>query len=195
MLTSLYHGGAMLDDAEIGRELDVQPTTWRRGLIQAHGCHRRTSPMDTLRRQDRGGQPAGPVHQSQPLSDASGWCGREGPDAAPIDISDGSSVRINPDAGEDVVRDYLPLPSLMWNNYTVTADVGGFAVPGDGSQAGISVLKPPNGSEEQEGQRPRVGGRDPARQRLLCRCPRHRGDTAAAAARGRRAPSGDRGAR
>ena len=33
-------------------------------------------------------------------------------------------------------------------NYTVSADVGGFAIPGDDSIAGISVLKPPDGGGE-----------------------------------------------
>ena len=58
------------------------------------------------------------------------------------------TATINPDPGEEVVRNYAPIRSAMWNDYTVSADVGGFAIPGDDSMAGISVLKPPDGGGE-----------------------------------------------
>ena len=83
------------------------------------------------------------------MSDVGGWSDEKQNEAA-IDITNGI-VTIDTDTGEKVIRNYAPARSAMWNDYTVSVDVGGFALPADGSQAGISVLKPPGSAYEQEG--------------------------------------------
>ena len=95
-----------------------------------------------------GGSPLDPP-AAQPTSAVGPWTDDTGQET---DIeTNGTTVTINPDVQEKVVRNYSLVRSARWTDYTVTADLGGFVVPADGSQAGISVLKPPGWANEQEG--------------------------------------------
>jgi poly-beta-1,6-N-acetyl-D-glucosamine N-deacetylase len=141
IVLSLYDA-ALLDDAEqilVTTSQDV----WR-GLIQRMDINGDT----TLKRFSDEIVAASPLDPmtAQPLLDPAGWFDQHR-QSAPIDVT-GTTVTINPDSSEKVIRNYAPTRSAMWNDYTVTADVGGL---GDGSVAGISVLRPGTWLDEQDG--------------------------------------------
>lgn len=82
---------------------------------------------------------------AQPLTDPGGWIDETGL-LVTLD-TDGSTGTLVPEPGREMVRSYAPMRSSMWDHYTLTVDVGGFAIPNteeNSAQAGISVLKPPN---------------------------------------------------
>ena len=135
---SLYHA-AMLDDSEdiiatsandVAQSL-VQRMDIVKGLSLDGFAHKLdlASPLDPLS-----------IDHPRPLTDITSWVDEKGQDAD-IEVNDDAVATINPDPGEEVVRNYAPIRSAMWNEYTVTGDVGGL---GNGSMAGISVLKPPD---------------------------------------------------
>jgi biofilm PGA synthesis lipoprotein PgaB len=134
MVTSQYRA-AMLDDAEAiatSSSSDVMA-----GLIQRMDVTARTG-TDLLVDKMLQASPIDPSN-ARPFEDVTGWFDAS-ENAAPVDTTDGR-LEIKPDPGEEVTRDYAPIGSTMWNNYTIELDVSGF-VPDDGSMGGISVLKP-----------------------------------------------------
>jgi peptidoglycan/xylan/chitin deacetylase (PgdA/CDA1 family) len=142
-VVSLYRAG-LLDDAEF---IAVTAANVARGLIQRMDITADLSLDKFIRKIDLASPLDPPA--AQPLSDVGGWSDEKQNEAA-IDIANGI-VTIGTDTGEKVIRNYAPARSAMWNDYTVSVDVGGFSLPADGSQAGISVLKPPGSAYEQEG--------------------------------------------
>jgi poly-beta-1,6-N-acetyl-D-glucosamine N-deacetylase len=142
---SLYHA-AMLDDSD--GIVATSSSDVAQGLVQRMDITADID-LDKFAHKLDLASPMDPLSANQPpLADAVGWVDEKGR-PADIEVSeDKVTATINPDPGEEVVRNYAPLRSAMWNDYTVSADVGGFAIPGDDSMAGISVLKPPDGGRE-----------------------------------------------
>ena len=96
---------------------DVSLETWAQRVDDA-------SPLDPL--------------ASQPLSDLRAWTdSNEQP--APV-TTDGDRLFLDPGPGGQASRQYAPYRSTMWNSYTVSADLAGFAAPGDGTSTEITVL-------------------------------------------------------
>ena len=143
-VTSLYRA-AMLDDAD--DVVATSSTNVERGLVRRMDITAAVTPQHFVDKIE-GGSPLDPP-AAQPMSEAGPWTEDKGQQAG-IETT-GTTVTINPDLQEKVVRNYALVRSAQWTDYTVTAAVGGFSVPADGSQAGISVLKPPGWANEQEG--------------------------------------------
>jgi hypothetical protein len=138
MVTSLYRA-AMLDDSE--QIVTTSSNDMLHGLIQRMDITAEVT-LDRFVGKIDAASPLDPPG-AQPLADATRWADEKG---RPAEIdTDGTTVKINPDPGEEVIRDYAPIRTSMWNDYTVTVDISGFPIPGDGTLAGISVLKPPGG--------------------------------------------------
>ena len=143
-VTSLYRA-AMLDDAD--DVVATSSTNVSRGLVRRMDITAAVTPQRFADKIE-GGSPLDPP-AAQPTSAVGPWTDDTGQET---DIeTNGTTVTINPDVQEKVVRNYSLVRSARWTDYTVTADLGGFVVPADGSQAGISVLKPPGWANEQEG--------------------------------------------
>ena len=135
MVNSLYRM-AMLDDStslRVTSSRDVLARLIRRGDVTA-GLG-----IDGLASRILDASPLDPS-QAQPLNDPNGWVNNEG-DPATIDLPSPNTAVFNSSAGQEIDRDYRPVQSSMWTNYTVDVDVAGFR-PGDGSMAGVTVLKP-----------------------------------------------------
>ncbi|RZT16241.1 polysaccharide deacetylase [Mycobacterium sp. BK558] len=142
-VASLYRA-AMLDDSD--NVVATSANDIARAEIQRMDITANLSLADFSRKIDLA-SPEDPL-AAQPLSDSAEWIDEHG---APIqlDIS-GPTITLNPPPGHEVVRSYAPIRATMWNDYTVTAEVGGLPLRPDETLAGISVLKPPNA----EGQLP-----------------------------------------
>jgi hypothetical protein len=133
IVTSLY-GAGMLDQADsisvttsdqraqgnIARmdvTSDVTPSTFADRLVAA-------SPLE----------PAA----AQPLLDTDQWM-TSVQESTDVTI-EGNRLVLDPGPGEDLSLQYARYRSSMWNNYTVSADIGTFEYSGDGTTTGLTVL-------------------------------------------------------
>ena len=144
-VVSLYRA-AMLDDAEF--ITTTSSANVSRGLVQRMDITADLTPDKFIHKIEKASPLDPPA--AQPLSDIAGWSD-ERENETPLGIIDGTIVQIGTDPGEKVIRNYAPARTAMWSHYTVSADIGGLSLPAEGSQAGISVLKPPGSAYEQMG--------------------------------------------